>query len=366
MSASPKPHPTPTLDEFLRMPDIEEAPGLEYRSTVASWRRRCRTGITDGSRWGSPDGSTSSPSRKGSGSPKSRCAHTFAGRSILPDASFQLAERVDLKPDGTSQDSSPIRPTSTSKSSPPINPCRRPTPSSCTRSPTAAPSGSWSIRSGRPSTSTAPVGRPSASRTKGAIDFAPVLPGLVIPVAEVFSWMTIRLNRPGAGPGMSEDGAKLRLSFDAGTLLVEGLPEEDDPRAARAQVRPAHRAVPRRGDLVPRRSSSTSAPQQIPYTDAARDYEPTPGRSGSPRRRSRTRPRASQAWWTAGGRGVVVLPTGTGKTHLANLAIEKAGRPTLVVTPTIDLMNQWYDELTPELRRPRSACSAAATTTSSP
>ena len=28
------------------------------------------------------------------------------------------------------------------------------------------------------------------------------------------------------------------------------------------------------------------------------------------------------------------------------MAIEKAGRPTLVITPTIDLMNQWYDELT--------------------
>ena len=41
-----------------------------------------------------------------------------------------------------------------------------------------------------------------------------------------------------------------------------------------------------------------------------------------------------------------MLPTGTGKTHLANLAIEKAGRPSLVITPTIDLMNQWYDELT--------------------
>ena len=53
-----------------------------------------------------------------------------------------------------------------------------------------------------------------------------------------------------------------------------------------------------------------------------------------------------KAWWDAGGRGVVVLPTGTGKTHLANMAIERAGRPTLVVTPTIDLMNQWYDELT--------------------
>ena len=43
---------------------------------------------------------------------------------------------------------------------------------------------------------------------------------------------------------------------------------------------------------------------------------------------------------------MVVLPTGTGKTHMANLAIQAAQRPTLVVTPTIDLMNQWFDELT--------------------
>ncbi|HEY7428356.1 MAG TPA: DEAD/DEAH box helicase, partial [Gemmataceae bacterium] len=44
-------------------------------------------------------------------------------------------------------------------------------------------------------------------------------------------------------------------------------------------------------------------------------------------------------------RGVVVLPTGTGKTFLAVLAIHKAARPALVVTPTIDLLNQWYGEL---------------------
>jgi superfamily II DNA or RNA helicase len=39
------------------------------------------------------------------------------------------------------------------------------------------------------------------------------------------------------------------------------------------------------------------------------------------------------------------LPTGTGKTFLALLAIQRAGRPTLVITPTIDLLNQWYGEL---------------------
>ncbi len=41
----------------------------------------------------------------------------------------------------------------------------------------------------------------------------------------------------------------------------------------------------------------------------------------------------------------MVLPTGTGKTFVALLAIAKTARPALVVTPTIDLLNQWYGEL---------------------
>src|SRR5262249_5377083 len=56
---------------------------------------------------------------------------------------------------------------------------------------------------------------------------------------------------------------------------------------------------------------------------------------------------AVETWWRngKGGRGVVVLPTGTGKTFVAILAMHAVGRPTLVVTPTIDLMTQWYTEL---------------------
>ncbi|MFO0809182.1 MAG: DEAD/DEAH box helicase family protein [Gemmataceae bacterium] len=52
-----------------------------------------------------------------------------------------------------------------------------------------------------------------------------------------------------------------------------------------------------------------------------------------------------ETWWKHRGQGVVVLPTGTGKTFTAVLAIAKAARPALVLTPTIDLLNQWYDEL---------------------
>lgn len=51
------------------------------------------------------------------------------------------------------------------------------------------------------------------------------------------------------------------------------------------------------------------------------------------------------AWQTAGRRGVVVLPTGAGKSYVGQMAIEMVQRSTLVVAPTIDLMNQWYDLL---------------------
>lgn len=56
--------------------------------------------------------------------------------------------------------------------------------------------------------------------------------------------------------------------------------------------------------------------------------------------------RESVAAWRANRqRGVVVLPTGAGKTYVAELAILATQRSTLVVAPTLDLMNQWYDVL---------------------
>ncbi len=40
--------------------------------------------------------------------------------------------------------------------------------------------------------------------------------------------------------------------------------------------------------------------------------------------------------------GVVVLPTGAGKTFVAQMIFERLRRASLVVTPTLDLMHQWY------------------------
>ena len=55
---------------------------------------------------------------------------------------------------------------------------------------------------------------------------------------------------------------------------------------------------------------------------------------------------ALDEWRTHDRRGSVVLPTGSGKTFLGIQAIADAGVATLVVAPTIDLMNQWHATLT--------------------
>ena len=61
---------------------------------------------------------------------------------------------------------------------------------------------------------------------------------------------------------------------------------------------------------------------------------------------------ALAAWLAAGGRGVVVLPTGAGKTFLAVLAVDALRLWTLVLVPTLDLLAQWRTALLDGLGAP--------------
>ncbi len=82
------------------------------------------------------------------------------------------------------------------------------------------------------------------------------------------------------------------------------------------------------------------------YEDRARAY---PELAGGARVHRDPRPYQSEAiaaWSAHQGRGVVVLPTGAGKSHVAVLAIEAKRRSALVVAPTLDLVRQWFDLLT--------------------
>lgn len=71
------------------------------------------------------------------------------------------------------------------------------------------------------------------------------------------------------------------------------------------------------------------------------------------------RPRSYQtealnAWIANRGRGVVVLPTGAGKTVLALMAMQRVGVQTLVVVPTIELLHQWRQGVIERLGLPES------------
>jgi superfamily II DNA or RNA helicase len=59
---------------------------------------------------------------------------------------------------------------------------------------------------------------------------------------------------------------------------------------------------------------------------------------------------AIERWTEHEGRGVVVLPTGAGKTVVALMAIERTRLRTLVVVPTIELLYQWRDAIVQRLQ----------------
>ena len=61
---------------------------------------------------------------------------------------------------------------------------------------------------------------------------------------------------------------------------------------------------------------------------------------------------ALDAWREAGDRGVVELPTGSGKTVIGIGAMVALEVPTLVVVPTVDLLEQWQRELEAEFDQP--------------
>jgi superfamily II DNA or RNA helicase len=61
---------------------------------------------------------------------------------------------------------------------------------------------------------------------------------------------------------------------------------------------------------------------------------------------------AVDSWLHAEGRGIVVLPTGAGKTIVAYDAIARLGVRTLIVVPTIDLLRQWHGGIAERLGVP--------------
>ena len=133
------------------------------------------------------------------------------------------------------------------------------------------------------------------------------------------------------------------LRFQDGTLVVEGASEDALPAGFVRDDRVGWPRGPgwRYPDVV-----RLAHDRAIPLDDQARRYVPLVDRAPLAVREPRPYQReAADAWRAAGRRGVVVLPTGSGKTLVAELAIAETKRSTLVVAPTLDLVGQWYDRL---------------------
>ena len=147
------------------------------------------------------------------------------------------------------------------------------------------------------------------------------------------------------------------LVFAAGTLEIRGLDRNEmavsEPDASLTGVALLRELATWDARTACHRTPASSyaavvrvlVGSKTPYEDKARAYVEL---DRPPHVRREPRPyqsEALEAWRRARGRGIVVLPTGAGKTLMALMAIADKRRSTLVVAPTLDLVRQWYDEL---------------------
>ncbi|MEM8996003.1 MAG: DEAD/DEAH box helicase family protein [Acidobacteriota bacterium] len=137
----------------------------------------------------------------------------------------------------------------------------------------------------------------------------------------------------------------LRLRFDRGTLLIDGSPDEVPAEGLPGTV--YDRRVGRfRAEAHRYREILTVLHRAgVEYENEAGGFATLDLRARDEREPFPYQREAVDAWFKAGRRGTVVLPTGAGKTFTALMILQRLGRSTLVVTPTIDLMQQWYGVL---------------------
>jgi superfamily II DNA or RNA helicase len=136
----------------------------------------------------------------------------------------------------------------------------------------------------------------------------------------------------------------VRLQFDRGTILVSDAPPELDLTDAPgllwdARVQ-AHRAPAVAYPMLTRWLRDRG----VKFIDTALvDHEPTKGWADPGLREYQAA--ALSAWELARRRGVIVLPTGSGKTRIALAAMASTRLPALCLVPTRVLLEQWRREI---------------------
>jgi superfamily II DNA or RNA helicase len=140
------------------------------------------------------------------------------------------------------------------------------------------------------------------------------------------------------------------LSFAHGTLLLDGLERRTiehsfngipwiwDPRTGIWRADAMNYAAARRASSAGRLYLSDTVPRWRTVRWPKMDLPPL-----------RADQRQAVAAWQAAERGVIVMPTGTGKTEIALEIMRRAFVSTLVVAPVRDLMYQWHRRIAASL-----------------
>jgi superfamily II DNA or RNA helicase len=142
------------------------------------------------------------------------------------------------------------------------------------------------------------------------------------------------------------DKSAVNIIFDAGTLLLENLPLAALPVPLLRQIKYDERVSCHRclahlyAPLVFALRECRCA-----YNDEAREFLPLQLELNTDFKPRSHQQKALERWKESGCRAVCALPTGSGKTFLAVQAINYLQRPTLVMVPTIDLLQQWASVL---------------------
>ncbi|MFW5924443.1 MAG: DEAD/DEAH box helicase [archaeon] len=148
-----------------------------------------------------------------------------------------------------------------------------------------------------------------------------LLSGFRFPVAVTLAYEdgTVRIEADGSAPSIDAVEAVENVTFD---------PRTETYRAPAFRYREVRTALAERGVECDDRVLSVPAVEGLDSSYELREYQQE----------------ALDDWLDAGRRGVLEMPTGSGKTVVAIAAIERLGVPTLVVVPTIDLLEQWRRE----------------------
>ncbi len=147
--------------------------------------------------------------------------------------------------------------------------------------------------------------------------------------------------------------SRVRLTYEEGTIRVEGADSSDieeritavpdvefDPRTESYRA-PAFRYTELRDTLSAANTSTEDEVLDLTTVSLTTSY-----------RLREYQQDALDAWRASESRGVLELPTGSGKTVIGLGAMAALDTPTLVVVPTIDLLTQWESELETEFDVP--------------